>query len=72
MIKQARLVMQRILWRIPTMLTVTVFSITPARDKHGNDVFLDANMSPESLVRFPLDFECTIKPHSEAREKLLL
>ncbi|CAE6431275.1 unnamed protein product [Rhizoctonia solani] len=54
---------------ISTMLAV--FNITPARDKDGNDIIPDARMAPDSLVRFPLDFECTIKPRSEARAKLI-
>ncbi|EUC60774.1 cytochrome P450 family protein [Rhizoctonia solani AG-3 Rhs1AP] len=55
---------------ISTMLAV--FNIAPTRDKQGNDVIPDAKMSPDSFVRFPLGYECTIEPRSESRAKLLL
>ncbi|CAE6435292.1 unnamed protein product [Rhizoctonia solani] len=54
---------------ISTMLAV--FNIKPIRDPQGNEIIPDAQMCPESLVRFPLNFECTMKPRSEARVKLL-
>ncbi|KAB5590603.1 O-methylsterigmatocystin oxidoreductase [Ceratobasidium theobromae] len=54
---------------ITTMLAV--FDIKPPKDDKGNDVIPDGRMMPSGLIRFPLEFNCTIKPRSVAREKLL-
>ncbi|KAF8711927.1 cytochrome p450, partial [Rhizoctonia solani] len=55
---------------ISTLLAV--FDIQPGRDENGNPVIPDARMGPSSLVRYPLNFKCTLIPRSEEHKKLLL
>ncbi|KAB5590604.1 O-methylsterigmatocystin oxidoreductase [Ceratobasidium theobromae] len=54
---------------ISTMLAV--FDIKPAKDKNGNSIIPDGRMKPDGLIRFPREFQYSIKPRSAAREKLL-
>ncbi|KAF8745190.1 cytochrome P450, partial [Rhizoctonia solani] len=54
---------------IATMLSV--FDIKPAKDEQGNNIIPDTKLNGNSLVRFPLPFQCSIRPRSNGKQALL-
>ncbi|CAE6427800.1 unnamed protein product [Rhizoctonia solani] len=55
---------------VATMLSA--FNITHAKDEQGNSIIPDARLTGISLIRMPPPFQCSIKPRSEAKRRLLL
>ncbi|CAE6394224.1 unnamed protein product [Rhizoctonia solani] len=50
---------------------LAIFDIQPAKDKQGNRIIPDSKLTGKSLIRLPPPFQCSIKPRSEAKAKLL-
>ncbi|KAF8874937.1 cytochrome P450 [Infundibulicybe gibba] len=49
---------------------LSVFTISPAKDEQGNTVPIHLEMT-SGLMSYPAHFDCEIKPHSTAAEKLI-
>ncbi|CAE6495896.1 unnamed protein product [Rhizoctonia solani] len=51
--------------------TLSIFNIRPAKDSQENNIMPETKLTGNSLVRFPLPFQCTMELRCEARRILL-